>query len=229
MLAQISNQGRAAAYVAGAQARAQYSPFETLDAEGNPTTISAAQAIQTGAVKGGSVSPQFLMTGQAGMENYNQALQRIQGNLHVLDDPQQRSIMAHTLSAMGGAHDPGVIQSLLTSGVQNGLSPQGAQLLADLSQAREFAGANRQFAGNMRGSEALYQRIVNNIASPLNNNLVNRSLIQNDLKATANIKSRLGQLTSHAGGNPAAPQGQPQAAPAAGGGVDWNSLPVAPK
>ena len=103
--------------------------------------------------------------------------------------------------------NPGAIQSLLTSGAQQGLSPQGAALAAGILQGREFGGVARKYGGNMNGTEGLMDRIMSNQASPLNSEQLNRDLIQNDLAFTQKAQGQLGKITSHRSGvaSPKAP------------------------
>jgi hypothetical protein len=138
-----------------------------------------------------------IVKGKAGLNNYKDALTRISDNLDVMNDTTQRALIARTLRSIGTVHDPGIIASALGNAVSSGLDPKAADLAAAMLQAREFIGANRQFAGNFQGSEALYQRMVSNVPGPMNSPALNRALIKQDLDNTARIES---QLTKFQGG-----------------------------
>jgi hypothetical protein len=197
----------------GQSSKAAYTPFASFDENGNPTTISSATAIQTGATPAGRVNTQQVFTGRAGLENYKTALNTQKETINVLNDDTQRALVAQTLRSIGKNHDPGIISSFINSKIQDGLTPEAAQFIGATLQAREFIGANRQFAGNFRGSEALYNRMIANVASPQNNKQLNQQLIDQDLKSTDNIEKLL-------------TFGKGKAAPTSKSKFDYKSLPI---
>lgn len=183
---------------AGARARAmaQYGIVNTMDQEGNPTSISRLDALSQGAPTASFDALKQIGSDKVGIGQYESILRtQIAPNLSVLNDPTQRAIIAHTLSEAD--KNPGAIQSLLTSGAQQGLSPQGAALAAGILQGREFGSVARKYGGNMNGTEGLMNRITANQASPLNSEQLNRDLIQNDLTFTGRAQKQLAKITSH--------------------------------
>ena len=78
-----------------------------------------------------------------------------------------------------------------------------------MQQAREFIGANRQFAGNFNGSEALYNRMVANAPGVANARQINEALIKQDLKNTETIESRMQRFQGGAKKPPTAKKGDP--------------------
>lgn len=196
---------------ARAEAMARYGLTTTMDDEGNPVGISRLQALQQGAPQASFDALKAIGSDKVGISQYEDILRnKISPNLKVLSDPTQRAIIAHTLSEAD--KNPGAIQSLLTAGAQQGLSPQGAALAAGILQGREFGSVARKYGGNMNGTEGLMNRITANQASPLNTEQLNRELIQNDLDFTKKAQTQLGKITSHrATGTPTSPQSQPTA------------------
>lgn len=132
-----------------------------------------------------------IVKGKAGLNNYQDALTRISDNLGQMDDPGQRALIAKTLQQIGTNADPGMIAATVGNYMEEGLTQQSADLVAATLQAREFIGANRQFAGQLQGSQALYQRMASNVPGPMNSAAVNRALIKQDLANTDRIKKSL--------------------------------------
>jgi hypothetical protein len=132
-----------------------------------------------------------VVKGKAGLANYKDALGRMSDSMDILNDTGQRMLVAQTLRQIGTNHDPGFIGSTIGNMVSEGLDPKAADLVAATLQAREFIGANRQFAGNFQGSEALYQRMISNVPGPQNSVELNRKLIAQDLANTARIDEQL--------------------------------------
>lgn len=190
--------------IATAAARAKYSAMygltNTMDEEGNPTSVSRLTALQQGLPSVGFDALKQIGSDRVGINQYQDILDKqISPNLSVLNDPTQRAIIAHTLSE--GEKNPGAFQALLTSSAQQGLSAQGAALAAGIMQGREFGGVARKYGGNMNGTEGLMNRIMSNQASPLNSEQLNRDLIQNDRQFTQRALNTLGGITSHRAGS----------------------------
>ena len=190
---------------AGAYWQAKYGVVQSVDADGNPMYVSRlgapGAAPATGALQ--------IFKGKAGLDNYKDALTRVSSNLGMLDDPGQRALIAQTMRNIGTNHDPGVITSFITNALGQGLDPRSADLVAAMQQAREFIGANRQFAGNFNGSEALYNRMVANAPGVANARQINEALIKQDLKNTETIESRMQRFQGGAKKPPTAKKGDP--------------------
>lgn len=196
--------------IARAQAQAQYRTFDTVDQNGNPVTISGLDALQGNAAHTPYSQAKGVQSDKVGIQQYDQILGRISNNLPVLNNNAQRIAIAHTLSEAD--KNPGALQAMITSGLQsNALTPQGAQLTADIMQGREFGGVARKYGGNMNGTEGLMNRIMANQASPLNSQEVNRDLVANDQAFTKKANMVVSGLTSHNAGNKGGP---PNIAPA---------------
>lgn len=142
-----------------------------------------------------------IFKGKQGLDNYKTALNTINSNLDVLDDPTQRALVAQTVKMIGNSHDKGAIGSTLSSFVQQGLDPRAADLVSATLGAREFIAANRAFAGNMQGSEALYNRMAANVPGPGNSKEVNQALIKRDLDNTDRIEAGMTRFQGGKGGN----------------------------
>jgi len=204
---------------AGAYWQAKYGVVQTVDPDGNP--IFARRLDAPGApTNTGALS---IFKGRAGLDNYKDALGRVQQNLDVLDDPKQRALIAQTMRGIGTVHDPGIISAAIGNAVSSGLDPRAADLTAAMLQAREFIGANRQFAGNFNGSEALYNRMVANAPGAANSKELNTALINQDLANTARIEARMKQFQ---GGNRGGKTQAPQAPASSSSGFNWGSAPV---
>jgi len=213
--------------VARARANAQYRTFDTTDANGNPVTISGLDALQGGAAHTPFTQAKGVLSDLVGVKQYEDILNtKITPNLGALNDPAQRAAIAHTLSE--AEKNPGALQALITSAIQNGaLTQQGAQLAAGIMQGREFGGVARKYGGNMNGTEGLMNRIMANQASPLNAGALNNELIQNDLQFTKRAKGTIAGLMSHNAGNKGGPPNiSPTSAPPRPAGVpegaQWN-------
>jgi hypothetical protein len=183
--------------IARARAQAQYGAVQSIDSNGNPITISRMDALQSGAPQVGFTNAKNTISDLVGVKQYQDILDnKISPNLSALEDPAQRIAIAHTLSEAD--KNPGMIQALITSGLQNGaLTPQGATLAAGIMQGREFGGVARKYGGNMNGTEGLMNRIVANQASPLNAAELNKDLIQNDRSFTDKALQSIVNLRSN--------------------------------
>lgn len=190
-----------AARVAGAEAmaqsRAKWTPFSTIDTDqdsptyGQPITISNLSAIQTGAVPGGKINTQQVLTGLSGLGNYKDALTTQRDTVGVLDNNVQRLAIARTLQQLSGTHELGMIDSFLNAKLQDGtLTPEAVKFIGATKLAQEFIGANRQFAGNFRGSQALYNTMISNVANPAMNSALANQFINQDINATDKIEKR---------------------------------------
>lgn len=192
--------------VAGARAaaNARYRTFDTVDGNGNPVTISGLDALQGGAAHIPYAQAKGIKSDQVGIQQYDQILGRISQNLPVLNDNAQRVAIAHTLAEAD--KNPGMAQSIFTSALQsNALTPQGAQLAADIMQGREFGGVARKYGGNMNGTEGLMNRIMANQASPLNSLQLNNDLVANDRSFTQKANKVISGISSHNAGNAGGP------------------------
>ena len=220
---------------ARARAYAQYRTLDSVDANGNPVTISGLDALQGGAAHTPYVQAKGVKSDLVGIQQYDQILGRISSNLPVLNDNAQRIAIAHTLSEAD--KNPSMVQSILTSSLQSGaLTPQGAQLAADIMQGREFGGVARKYGGNMNGTEGLMNRIMANQASPLNSLQLNNDLVANDRSFTQKAQTVVQGLVAHNAGNRGGPPNvtpppaAPAAAPATGGSwaAQFGGVPVKP-
>lgn len=137
-----------------------------------------------------------IVKGKAGLNNYKDALSRMDSSMDIMKDNTQRALVAQTLRQIGTQHDPGIISSFIGSAVSEGLDPKAADLVAATLQAREFIGANRQFAGNFQGSEALYQRMVSNVPGANVSPELARRLIKQDMDNTGRIDKLLSGFQS---------------------------------
>ena len=138
---------------ADARARAyrRYRTFDTVDGDGNPVTISGLDALAGNTAHTPYVQAKNVKSDLVGIQQYDQILGRISQNLPALNDNSQRIAIAHTLSEAD--KNPGMFQAIITSSLQSGaLTPQGAQLAADIMQGREFGGVARKYGGNMNGT-----------------------------------------------------------------------------
>jgi hypothetical protein len=201
---------------ARAQAMAKYRTFDTTDTNGAPVTISGLDALQGGAAHVPYTQAKGILSDKVGVQQYQDILDnKIAPNLAVLNDNSQRIAIAHTLSEVD--KNPGALQAVLTSAIQNGaLTPQGAQLTAGIMQAREFGGVARKYGGNMNGTEGLMNRIMSNQASPLNSLQLNQDLVANDRAFTQKALTNIGILQGHtAQGKTGPPNIAPGSTPAA--------------
>jgi hypothetical protein len=189
-------------YVKRAEASAYFQakfgvvPVQSVDENGDTTTQYVSRLQAPGMAPAAHAFD--IVKGRAGLDNYKDSLNRISDNLDVMNDPTQRALIAQTMRDIGTIHDPGIIASTVGSAIAKGMDPKAADLVAATLQAREFIGANRQFAGNLRGSEALYQRMVANVPGPMNSPELNRALIKQDLQNTANIEAKMTKFQSGA-------------------------------
>jgi hypothetical protein len=220
-IADLGENPQIAARVAGAEAyaksRAAYTPFSTLDQDpdsptfGQPITISNLQAITNAAVPGGKVSTTQVLTGLAGLNNYKGALQAQAESADVLRDTTQRAAIAQTMKALSGTHELGVIDSVLNAKLQAGLlSPDAVKFIGATKLAQEFIGANRQFAGNFRGSQALFNMMTSNVASAAMSPEMVKQFINQDLAASDKIIQKFSfARPGSSSGAGAAPSGNP--------------------
>lgn len=215
----IKDMGPSNALVVGASnanqraaAMARYGLVESVDESGAPIAISRLQALQQGTPTFTSTQAKEFSSDAVGLAQYDSILRnQIQPNIKVLNDPGQRAIIAHTLSE--GEKNPGAAQSLLTAAAQQGLTPQGAALVAGILQGREFGSVARKYGGNMNGTDGLQNRIMANQASPINTEEVNKNLINNDIAFTGKALAARGNLLKRSvkTGAPATPTSTPAA------------------
>lgn len=202
---------------ARAEAQARFGGVDSVDENGSPTYISRLQALQQGAPHVGYTNAKGVLSDMVGVKQYKDILdQKISPNLSVLEDPGQRAAIAHTLAEAD--KNPGMLQALITSGMQEGaLTKQGAELAAGIMQGREFGGVARKYGGNMNGTEGLMNRIMANQASPLNARDLNESLIKNDRDFTDKAMTSIATLQSNSRGikahNPPAAATPPASSP----------------
>jgi hypothetical protein len=193
------------------QAKFGLTPTQWVDDDG--TTHVAYMSKLDAAGMAPATNAFDISASKAGLNNYRDSLNKISDNMDVLDDPVQRGLVAQAMHQIGTNPDPNVWGAALASMTQSGLSDKSANLIAATLQAREFIGANRRFTGNQRGSEALVQRMISNVASPMNTTKLNRALIQQDLKSTDQIEKNLLAFQSGTGKKPPAPgQSTPKSA-----------------
>lgn len=213
---------------ARAQAQAMYRTFDTTDANGAPVTISGLDALQGGAAHVPYTQAKGILSDRVGVQQYQDILDnKIAPNLAILNDNNQRIAIAHTLSEVD--KNPGAMQALLTSALQDGaLSPAGAQLTAGIMQAREFGGVARKYGGNMNGTEGLMNRIMSNQASPLNSLQLNQDLVANDRAFTQKALTNIGILTGHSAKGKTGPPNTAPSIPADNGGHPSFFHPLTP-
>jgi hypothetical protein len=180
-----------------AKANAANTPFPGMDAAGNPTTISNAQALATGAPKMPEGQTMTLQGDRIGAQTYLSANKNVEDNLAVLRDPTQHAIIARTMDAM--EKEPGAAGQLINSALQSGLSPEGAKLIGGLKQMNEFGSSFKKYTGNGgAATDALRATIHGNQPNAANSEAVNRQLLQQDRALAGQVQQMLSRPGAYA-------------------------------
>jgi hypothetical protein len=205
---------------------ARYGVANVMDNAGNPTAVSKLTQLQTGAPSMTEGQTMTLQGDKVGVDTYLGASDRVEKGVRsgVMKDPVQRGLIAHATEDI--EKNPGAIDSVLSSYAQQGLSPQGADMIAALRQMGEFGPVFKKFSGNGgRSSDALNATVKSNQPSTANSDATNLDLIAQDRKLAQQIKVQLQRPGAYA---PAARQPNaptPQAgAPAPANGFSWSQF-----
>jgi len=209
------------------RAMARYGVSNVMDNEGNPTAVNRLTQLATGAPTMNEKATQTLQGDKLGATTYLAANARVEKNLPVLQDEVQRGIIARATQEVD--RNPGAIDSILNSSLQEGLSPEGADLIAAMKQMNEFGATFKKYTGNNGVATDNLRTIINsNQPSTANSLATNRALLQQDRTLATQVLGNLARPGKYTvpskspstTGAPAAPS-TPTPAPAAGGG--WGS------
>jgi hypothetical protein len=209
-----------------AQANAAYTPFQTTDTQGNPTTISNQQALNTGAPKTTEQQSMNLASDKTGVSQFLDNNEFFRKNMGVLDDMTQRGLIARATTEAEG--NPGATQSVLNSYIQKGMTPQSAEFASRLLNQREMSGVLRKYTGNGGSATDSLRAIVNsNLPGASRSSALNNALLDRDQQLATGVLKNLGRPTAYAPKArqttaPAQQSGAP--APAAGGGFSWSQF-----
>ena len=151
--------------VAGAQARAMYSPYETVDENNTPYTISAYEAVRTGAPGIGKPNLMAATQPAALIGDIRGSVKQVRGLTDVLDNASDRVQIAAILA------DPnGTVAKLAQSGLLSNLSSDRARdYVIAATNLNEQAMALRSALRAGTGSEDVRQAIrktIPNAATP---------------------------------------------------------------
>lgn len=195
--------------VARAQANAAYGVSNVMDENGDPMAISRLTQLQTGTPTMSETQTQNLAGDKLGAATYMAANRTVHRLLPVLDDMGQRAIIARATEEV--ERNPGAIDSVISAATQQGLSPEGAQLIASMKQMNEFGSAFKKYTGNSgAATDSLRQVIHSNQPSTQNSKAVNERLLEQDLNLATGVMKNLGRPGRYAapargGSTPAAP------------------------
>ena len=179
-----------------ARANAKYAAAQVMDANGNPTTVSRMTQLQTGAPTMTEKTTQTLAGDNLGTQTYLNANHAVRDNLFVLQDPQQRAIIARATEDV--ERNPGAIDSIINSSLQDGLSPQGAQLISAMKQMNEFGATFKKYTGNGgAATDSLRNTIHSNQPSSANSMAVNMNLLRQDEALAEGVQKNLARPTSY--------------------------------
>lgn len=150
--------------IASVLAKAGVTPYDTVDANGNPTTISAAQAVRTGAPGIGRVNLMQAGGRQALVDDIHGGIGQLRDSAGVLDNQGSKLRIAAALA------EPGLtLQTAVQSPILQGMSDAEQDYTIRLMSLREQALAMRTILGAGQGSEDLRKAIlqtVPNAATP---------------------------------------------------------------
>lgn len=143
-----------------AKAKAEWSPFETVDNEGTPTTISAADAIKTGATKIGAINlANNVSKPKALIDDIHGGIGQVKQYSYVLDRGADVRTKVAALMA-----DPGITaQTLAQSPIAASMKQDEQQYVINLLNLKENAMAMRSVLGAGQGSEDLRSAITKTI------------------------------------------------------------------
>jgi hypothetical protein len=198
-----------------AQANAANTPYQTTDDQNNPTTITAAQAIATGAPKTTEQQSMNLASDKTGVSQFLNNNDFFRKNMSVLDDMTQRGLIARATTEAQG--NPGAAQSVINSYVQKGMTPQSAEFASRLLNQREMSGVLRKYTGNGGSATDSLRAIVNsNLPGASRSTALNNALLDRDQQLATGVLKNLGRPTAYApkarqstapqSGAPAAPE-----------------------
>lgn len=193
-----------------AQANAAYGVSNVMDNQGNPTAISKLQQLQTGAPSMTEGQTMGLQGDKIGVQTYLGASKRVENYLRsgILNDPVQRGIIARATEDMD--KNPGAADSIISSYSQQGLSPQGADMIAGLRQMGEFGSSFKKYTGNNgSATDSLRATIKSNQPSTANSNETNLRLLEQDRTLAQQIQQQLQRPGAYA------PQARQSSAPPA--------------
>jgi hypothetical protein len=200
-----------------AQAMAAYGVSNVMDASGNPTAISRLQQLQTGAPTMTEGQTMGLQGDKIGVQTYLGASNRVEKYLRsgVLNDPVQRGIIARATEDLD--KNPGATDSIISSYTQQGLSPEGADMIAAMRQMGEFGTSFKKYTGNSgTASDSLRATIRSNQPTTANSNETNLRLLEQDRTLAQQIQQQLqrpGAYAPKARNSSSAPQSGGGAAP----------------
>lgn len=193
---------------------AKYGVSNVMDSAGNPTAISRLQQLQSGAPSMTEGQTMGLQGDKIGVQTYLGASQRVEKYLRsgILNDPVQRGIIARATEDMD--KNPGAADSIISSYTQQGLSPEGADMIAGLRQMGEFGSSFKKYTGNNgSATDSLRATIKSNQPSTANSNETNLRLLEQDRTLAQQIQQQLNRPGAYA---PPARNSAP--APQSGGG-----------
>jgi len=209
-----------------ARAMAQYGVSNVMDNAGNPTAISRLQQLQTGAPSMTEGQTMNLQGDKIGVQTYLGASKRVEGYLRsgVLNNPAQRGIIARATEELD--KNPGAIDSVLSSATQQGLSPEGADMIAAMRQMGEFGSAFKKYTGNGgSATDSLRATIRSNQPSTANSTETNLRLLEQDRTLAQQIQQQLQRPGAYAPkSRNAASAPAPSQQPSNSGGFNWSQF-----
>lgn len=194
---------------ARAHASAKYGTAQAMDDEGNPTTISRLQQLQTGTPTMNEKATQTLAGDKLGVDTYLSANKRVKDNISVLRDPKQRAIIARVTEDV--ERNPGAIDSVINAAIQEqGLAPAGAALITGMKQMNEFGPAFKKFTGNSgAATDSLRSTIHANQPSTANGEAVNLGLLGQDETLARGVLTVLARPSKYSVPSRSAPAAAP--------------------
>lgn len=208
---------------------AKYGVANVMDSAGNPTAISKLDQLDTGTPTMTEGQTMALQGDKIGVQTYLGASQRVEKYLRsgVLNDPVQRGIIARATEELD--KNPGATDSIISSFTQKqGLSSEGADMIAAMRQMGEFGSAFKKYTGNGgSATDSLRATIKSNQPSTANSNETNLRLLGQDRTLAQQIQQQLQRPGAYApkarqSSTPAQQPGAPP--PAAGGGFNWSQF-----
>lgn len=212
-LGQSPSIGRANAF---ATARAANTPFETVDDAGNPKTISAAQALQTGAPGIGKTNLTQVKGKQALIDDIRGGIDQVRQLTGVIDRPGVKVKVAAALA------DPSLTtQTVLQSPIVGSMQPDEQQYVINLLNLKENAMAMRSVLGAGQGSEDVRTAITKTIPNAMTpNSKYANAQLDTFLNTLGRLEKGIPQVKA-----PGAAPTKPNAPPTASG-FNWGSAPV---
>lgn len=139
--------------VAGANAR----PVIIMTPNG-PTYTPAGNAMGKSATPANAGTVKDLVTYQASVGGFENALNNVDNSLDVLKDADRRPLI--TAALKHAATDEGFFSQLLTGAARTMLKPKEVMFVTSVLRARELANGLRPFSGNARSTETMTQRFI---------------------------------------------------------------------